>query len=303
MSELEIFKKAGAAEEISKFIDPRNQGSKEEHRFFFEICKSRNLDPFTKEVYFIKYGSQNAAIVIGVDTFISRANEHHDYMGFKSGWIIINEEGKAVKTEIPHGRLYGAWCEIHRKDKVTLTQTVVFSEYSTGKNRWQSAPFQMIDKVAQATAHRKAYPKSFQHLYGWEEMDQAKDGVKIQGKVDDIVDPSDSLQEEDTQEETPTSHVALLTEKLSKGKPDTENFTDIYLAPELIFKTKEEGTVKFLMQRMLKTQNLEALRESWNSEVNPKFEELNKDEARELVAFKDLMKDRINADKTMPFSF
>ena len=303
MSELEIFKKAGAAEEISKFIDPRNQGSKEEHRFFFEICKSRDLNPFTKEVYFIKYGSQNAAIVIGVDTFISRANEHHDYMGFKSGWIIINEEGKAVKTEIPHGRLYGAWCEIHRKDKVTLTQTVVFSEYSTGKNRWQSAPFQMIDKVAQATAHRKAYPKSFQHLYGWEEMDQAKDGVKIQGKVDDIVDPSDSLQEEDTQEETPTSHVALLTEKLSKGKPDTENFTDIYLAPELIFKTKEEGTVKFLMQRMLKTQNLEALRESWNSEVNPKFEELNKDEARELVAFKDLMKDRINADKTMPFSF
>ena len=303
MSELEIFKKAGAAEEISKFIDPRNQGSKEEHRFFFEICKSRDLNPFTKEVYFIKYGSQNAAIVIGVDTFISRANEHHDYMGFKSGWIIINEEGKAVKTEIPHGRLYGAWCEIHRKDKVTLTQTVVFSEYSTGKNRWQSAPFQMIDKVAQATAHRKAYPKSFQHLYGWEEMDQAKDGVKIQGKVDDIVDPSDSLQEEDTQEEDPTSHVALLTEKLSKGKPDTENFTDIYLAPELIFKTKEEGTVKFLMQRMLKTQNLEALRESWNSEVNPKFEELNKDEARELVAFKDLMKDRINADKTMPFSF
>ena len=303
MSELEIFKKAGAAEEISKFIDPRNQGSKEEHRFFFEICKSRDLNPFTKEVYFIKYGTQNAAIVIGVDTFISRANEHHDYMGFKSGWIIINEEGKAVKTEIPHGRLYGAWCEIHRKDKVTLTQTVVFSEYSTGKNRWQSAPFQMIDKVAQATAHRKAYPKSFQHLYGWEEMDQAKDGVKIQGKVDDIVDPSDSLQEEDTQEEAPTSHVALLTEKLSKGKPDTENFTDIYLAPELIFKTKEEGTVKFLMQRMLKTQNLEALRESWNSEVNPKFEELNKDEARELVAFKDLMKDRINADKTMPFSF
>ena len=303
MSELEIFKKAGAAEELSKFIDPRNQGSKEEHKFFFEICKSRSLNPFTKEVYFIKYGTQNAAIVIGVDTFISRANEHHDYMGFKSGWIIINEEGKAVKTEIPHGRLYGAWCEIHRKDKVTLTQTVVFSEYSTGKNRWQSAPFQMIDKVAQATAHRKAYPKSFQHLYGWEEMDQAKDGVKIQGKVDDIVDPSDSLQEEDTQEETPTSHVALLTEKLSKGKPDTENFTDIYLAPELIFKTKEEGTVKFLMQRMLKTQNLEALRESWNSEVNPKFEELNKDEARELVAFKDLMKDRINADKTMPFSF
>ena len=303
MSELEIFKKAGAAEEISKFIDPRNQGSKEEHRFFFEICKSRDLNPFTKEVYFIKYGSQNAAIVIGVDTFISRANEHHDYMGFKSGWIVINAEGVAVRTEIPHGKLYGAWCEIHRKDKVTLTQTVVFSEYSTGKNRWQSAPFQMIDKVAQATAHRKAYPKSFQHLYGWEEMDQAKDGVKIQGKVDDIVDPSDSLQEEDTQEEAPTSHVALLTEKLSKGKPDTENFTDIYLAPELIFKTKEEGTVKFLMQRMLKTQNLEALRESWNSEVNPKFEELNKDEARELVAFKDLMKDRINADKTMPFSF
>jgi hypothetical protein len=224
-------------------------------------------------------------------------------MGFKSGWIVINAEGVAVRTEIPHGKLYGAWCEIHRKDKVTLTQTVVFSEYSTGKNRWQSAPFQMIDKVAQATAHRKAYPKSFQHLYGWEEMDQAKEGVNPLDSTEIATPPPDSysLQKEDTQEEAPTSHVALLTEKLSKGEPDTETFTEVYSAPELIFKSKEEGTIKFLMQRMLKAQSLEALKESWNSEVNPKFEELNKDESRELVAFKDLMKDRINADKTMPF--
>ena len=304
---LSIFEKAGAAEEISKFIDPRNQGTKEEHRFFFEICKSRDLNPFTKEVYFIKYGTQNAAIVIGVDTFISRANEHHDYMGFKSGWIIINEEGKAVRTEIPHGKLYGAWCEIHRKDKVVLTQTVVFSEYSTGKSRWNTAPFQMIDKVAQATAHRKAYPKSFQHLYGWEEMDQAKDGVKIQEKEDDIVDPTISAPKAVNEDSTVSKLVEKLElthEKTAEPVIDNAEFIEAYHAPQQILDATEDSPEKYLMKLMIKSLNMEKLKECWEKEVIPQFDDNGNIDAtgkKTLGIFKDKMKSRIEADQKIPF--
>ena len=306
---LTIFEKSGIEEEIRRFIDPRNQGSPEEHKFFFEICKSRNLNPFTKEVYFIKYGSQNAAIVIGVDTFISRANEHHDYMGFKSGWIVINEEGVAIRTEIPHGKLYGSWCEIHRKDKVVLTQTVVFSEYSTGKNRWHSAPFQMIEKVAQATAHRKAYPKAFQHLYGWEEMDQAKQNIKV-------VNPSESQNTPPQEEETPTapkiliedSNVGKLVEKLENtGEPviDNADFLEAYHAPQKKLDETETGPEKFLMKKMIKCLNMGTLKECWEKEILLQFE-TNDNIAplgkTALGEFKDLMKLKIEADKTLPIN-
>ena len=304
---LTIFEKSGIEEEIRRFIYPRNQGSSEEHKFFFEICKSRNLNPFTKEVYFIKYGSQSAAIVIGVDTFISRANEHHDYMGFKSGWIVINEEGVAIRTEIPHGKLYGAWCEIHRNDKVVLTQTVVFSEYSTGKNRWHSAPFQMIEKVAQATAHRKAYPKAFQHLYGWEEMDQAKQNIKV-------VNPSESQNTPPQEEETPTAPKAIntnmvkLVEKLEKTEdPVIENadFLEAYHAPQKKLDETETGPEKFLMKKMIKCLNMGTLKECWEKEVLLQFETNDNIDPLGKTAlgeFKDLMKSKIEADKNLPIN-
>ena len=323
MSELTIFEKAGAEEEICKFVDPKNQATKEELKFFFEICKSRNLNPYLKEVYFVKYGNQNAAIIIGVDTFISRANEHEDYMGFKSGWIIINEEGKPVKTEIPHGELYGAWCEVHRKNKVPLTQTVVFSEFSTGRNRWHSAPFQMIDKVAQATAHRKAYPKSFQHLYGWEEMDQAKDGIKIEEKDDDIVDPviptpkavnedstvsklvekleltHEKTDELDYQSMPPTKHVTDFLENSANAE-----FIEAYHAPQQILDATEDSPEKYLMKLMIKSLNMEKLKECWEKDVIPQFETNENIDAtgkRTLGDFKNKMKLRIEADKEIPF--
>ena len=228
-------------------------------------------------------------------------------MGFKSGWIVINEEGVAIRTEIPHGKLYGAWCEIHRNDKVVLTQTVVFSEYSTGKNRWHSAPFQMIEKVAQATAHRKAYPKAFQHLYGWEEMDQAKQNIKV-------VNPSESQNTPPQEEETPTApkaintNVVKLVEKLEKTEdPVIENadFLEAYHAPQKKLDETEPGPEKFLMKKMIKCLNMGTLKECWEKEVLLQFETNDNIDPLGKTAlgeFKDLMKSKIEADKNLPIN-
>ena len=163
--------------EVIRHVDPQGNGSPQEHKYFFELCKAQKLNPLIKEVYFIKYGSSPAAVVINVDTFVSRANEHPDYDGYTAGWI-IGTEADPKMTEMPFGKLIGAWCKVGRKGKThSVAATVRFEAFDTGKSRWKIDPWGMIQKCAIAAAHRKAYPKAFTGLYEWSEMDQAKDGV------------------------------------------------------------------------------------------------------------------------------
>ena len=163
--------------EVIRHVDPQGNGSPQEHKYFFELCKAQKLNPLIKEVYFIKYGSSPAAVVINVDTFVSRANEHPDYDGYTAGWI-FGTEADPKMTEMPFGKLIGAWCKVGRKGKThSVAATVRFEAFDTGKSRWKIDPWGMIQKCAIAAAHRKAYPKAFTGLYEWSEMDQAKDGV------------------------------------------------------------------------------------------------------------------------------
>ena len=165
-------------DEVIKHVDPKNSGSPSEHKYFFELCKAQKLNPLTKEVYFIKYGSSPATVVINVDTFVSRANDYPDYDGYLAGWIVGSEKDPK-QSEVPFGNLIGAWCRVGRKGKKhDATATVRFDAYNTGKSRWAIDPYGMIQKCAIAAAHRKAYPTAFKGLYEWSEMDQAKDGVE-----------------------------------------------------------------------------------------------------------------------------
>jgi len=162
-------------EEVCKFVDPNKLGTQQELRFFFELCKMRGMNPLIKEVYWIKYSKSAAAQnVIAVDTFVARAGDHQDYQGYASGWYIQTDPKDATSIEpttMPFGKCLGAWCEVYRVNKKPLLYRVRFDAYSTGKNRWGSDPFGMIEKCAIAGAHRKAYPKSFAQFYTEEELD------------------------------------------------------------------------------------------------------------------------------------
>tara|TARA_R100001594_G_scaffold105579_1_gene140121 strand:+ start:1418 stop:2446 length:1029 start_codon:yes stop_codon:yes gene_type:complete len=156
-------------DEVRKFIDPQGQGTDQEHQFFLELCKARNLNPFVKDVYFIKYGSMQAATVIAVDTFVARSMDHSIYEGYEAGWI-VGPEDTPTRTHDPFGYLMGAWCKVMRTGMVPCEAVVRFDAFSTEKNRWKIDPFGMIQKCAIAAAHRKAFPKTFAHLYSHEEI-------------------------------------------------------------------------------------------------------------------------------------
>lgn len=165
-------------ETLRNFVDPKHQASPQELQTLLAIVKNRNLNPFTKEVYFIKYGNNPAQIVVSKDAFMKRAEQNPNYDGFESGVIYEDEKGE-LKTKkgviLPRkATLIGGWCEVYRKDRSRpVYREVELSAYNTHKNWWQKAPGQMIEKVAIVAAVRDAFSENVGGLYTADEMEQA----------------------------------------------------------------------------------------------------------------------------------
>lgn len=165
-------------ETLRNFVDPKHQASPQELQTLLAIVKNRNLNPFIKEVYFIKYGNNPAQIVVSKDAFMKRAEQNQNYDGFESGVIYEDEKGE-LKTKkgviLPRkATLIGGWCEVYRKDRSRpVYREVELSAYNTHKNWWQKAPGQMIEKVAIVAAVRDAFSENVGGLYTADEMEQA----------------------------------------------------------------------------------------------------------------------------------
>ena len=141
------------------------------------------MNPFVKEVYLIKYGTQPAAMVVSRDALEKRAIKHKDYNGKKTGiWILKKDTGELKKRD---GTIYvkskeeiiGAWCTVYRKNwENPVTVEVNFDEYvqrkSDGKpnTNWENKPVTMITKVAKAQALREAFIEDLDGMYEAEEI-------------------------------------------------------------------------------------------------------------------------------------
>lgn len=143
-----------------------------------ELCNRQRLNPFTKEVYLVKYGNAPASIITSYQVFNRRANRQESYGGIKSGVVVMREgqivkkRGSAVYKQVGE-QLLGGWAEVQFKDgKEPAYVELALSDYSTGKSNWAKMPGVMIEKCAKAGAWRLAYPDEFGGMYTGEEMDQ-----------------------------------------------------------------------------------------------------------------------------------
>ena len=180
---------------VRKYLDPQGKASDEELAYFIAQAKVQNLNPFTKEIYFIKYGSQPAQIVVALKAFQKKADAHPQYDGMDSG-IIFEKDGEIQRSEgafLPRGaEILGAWAVVYRKDRTHPTKAeVTFSEYDNSKirkegkvnsygkenkpNTWDEKPAVMIHKVAMVTALRNAFPNELGGLYEADELREPKD--------------------------------------------------------------------------------------------------------------------------------
>jgi phage recombination protein Bet len=174
--------------------------SNEEFELFCAIAKSTGLNPFLKQIWFIKPNTYTnkqgvkvqppAQIMTGIDGYRAIANTHQAY----DGTIIKTARDSA-------GKIISCYVEVHRKDrKLPATAEVFFKEYYkpgfNGKESiWDKNGSVMIEKVAESLAMRRAFPLEVGALRTFEEMgvdetdltQEEKDGA-IQGEQ--VVDPT-----------------------------------------------------------------------------------------------------------------
>ena len=180
---------------VRKYLDPKGTATDEELAYFIAQAKTQNLNPFTKEIYFIKYGNQPAQVVVALKAFQKKADAHPAYDGMESG-IIYEKDGEIQRSEgafLPKGAdILGGWAIVYRKDRSHPTKIeVTFSEYDNSKirkegamnqygkpnrpNTWDDKPSVMIRKVAIVTALREAFPNELGGNYEIDELRVPKD--------------------------------------------------------------------------------------------------------------------------------
>lgn len=151
-----------------------------------QICKEFKLNPLKREVYFIKYGDEPMAVVLGYEVYLKRADRTGKYAGLKT-WT----EG-TVKDSTLKGCV-----EVTVKGwEKPLYHEVDYSEY-VGKKKdgnitrfWSKMPKTMIKKVAVAQAFKLAFPDEFAGL------PQIAEEMNEDNIVDVQIDPTKSRVEQ-----------------------------------------------------------------------------------------------------------
>lgn len=157
----------------------------DEFAMFLEVCKRKNLDPFSKQVYCIVYKGKNrkVSIQMSIDGYRVQASRSGLYAGNDD--ILYNdtltqyEHLKAFKgTKNPYP--VTATATVYKMMggvRVPFAATCNWFDYYPGDDfkgqMWRNFPYTMLGKVAEALALRKAFPDQLEGLYVEEEMHQA----------------------------------------------------------------------------------------------------------------------------------
>lgn len=216
-----------------------------ELRMFVEMAKATGLNPFKREIWFIKIRDQ-VQMMTGINGFYQIANSYPEYDGIEVG--LIGKEGEYLPLTYPKPDFIGAWAKVHRKDRSIPSEGVaMLAEYDKGHGNWRSMKRTMITKCAEAIALRKAIAQRLASLYVQEEVesDEAKverktaQKTEIKAKAEaDKLPPVYEQSEEPIVYQIPYADV-VGRQKLAKlgFKPDKTQkpwtWTGLFVVPEL----------------------------------------------------------------------
>lgn len=139
-----------------------------EFSMFVNLCKSTGLNPFKKEIWFVKANGR-AQIMTGINGFRAIANANDQYDGTELG--LISAEGDYKTAAYPKDDYIGAWAKCYRKDrKIPSEGIAMLADYDKKFGNWKSMRRVMIMKCAESVALRSAFPQQLNGLYTTEEM-------------------------------------------------------------------------------------------------------------------------------------
>lgn len=215
-------------QEIRKLFAPKLSDS--EFQFFVGLGKASRLNPFTREIWAVKYQeSQPAQVFIGRDGYRKAAQAHPEYDFHQADAVYENDEYEVVNGVVHHkyklsnrGKLVGAYCVAKRhKSSRPIYVYCELSEYSTGRSLWNTQtgkPATMIKKVAESQCLRAC----FQDLLGGTYAEEEEWEEKVEKKAES---PRPAFQQNDELKDlfTPT----IIDEPFEHPKATDEQLKEI----------------------------------------------------------------------------
>jgi phage recombination protein Bet len=171
----------GVAEQYLKFLPICSDIDNQTKFQFLELCKNLELNPFKKEIYLILNRQKNKGgeyinvftPVVNYEFYRRRAEDFGDM----DGGIDIKTE-----TDSDTGLPIKSTATLYRQGKShPYTKTIYFNEFAKKsldgrlQAMWARMPIFMLEKVAEATLLRMAYPKEFRGVpYITEELNDGE---------------------------------------------------------------------------------------------------------------------------------
>ena len=212
--------------DVRKYISTDERVTDKEVFLFLKLCQAQKLNPFVREAYLIKYGSEAAQMVVGKETFLKRAEASKDFDGFD-----ITDKGK-----IPE---YSVTCKIYRKNlEHPITVTVDYAEYvgttKTGNiNRmWKIKPKTMLRKVALMQGLREAFPTALGGLYEETELQQRAEPIDITPEEGETETIEDKKMRKETDYVKEGREAENEIEKVTEDEPTTTSYDPLDEATE-----------------------------------------------------------------------
>lgn len=156
--------------------------TQEELDMFLHLSRTYGLDPFAKEIWFIKMGRE-PIIFTSRDGYLKIANRDPRFDGMEADVVYAGDSFRKTKDGVEHvygakdrGAPIGAYCIVHRSDRRIPTYVFApYKDYHKGGN-WNTYPHAMILKVAEAQALKRAF--SISGLVTREEIIDEGGGVR-----------------------------------------------------------------------------------------------------------------------------
>ena len=165
---------------IKDYLCPGQNISDAEAYMFLSLCQFQRLNPFTREAYCVKYGSNPATMIVGKETYTKRAAQHPKFRGLKAGVVVIKKDGtienRVGELVLPDEELVGGWADVFVDGYVEPISAVVSinerMQKKDGKpmSKWATSPALMIRKCALVAALREAFPDILGGMYTAEEQ-------------------------------------------------------------------------------------------------------------------------------------
>lgn len=186
----------------------------DELKLFLVVAARTGLDPFTRQIHFVKRGSQ-AVHQTGIDGYRAIAERTKTLAGIDDAIYNTESEPHPNKATVTVYRLIDG-------QRIAFTASARWSEYVPNAGldfMWQKMPYLMLGKVAEALALRKAFPNDLSGLYTHEEMAQVGDNGIPQNPA--------------TAQPTPPSIAPSVPLCPDHNKPMRQNSRGLYCATKL----------------------------------------------------------------------